>query len=36
MANAWIEHLKKVKEQNKDKNLKECMQIAKQTYNKKK
>lgn len=32
--NAWMSHLKKVREQNGGKSLKECMQIAKKTYKK--
>ena len=34
MANKWIEHLKKVKKENPDKSLKECMKIAKESYEK--
>ena len=30
--NAWMSHLKKVREQNGGKSLKECMQLAKKTY----
>lgn len=32
--NAWMSHLKKVREQNGGKSLKECMQLAKKTYKK--
>lgn len=34
MANKWIEHVKKVKEDNKGKTLKEVLQIAKKSYKK--
>lgn len=32
--NPWLDHLKKVRKQNPDKSLKECMVIAKKTYKK--
>ena len=32
--NAWMSHLKKVREQNGGKSLKQCMQLAKKTYKK--
>jgi hypothetical protein len=36
MANKWIEHVKKVRAEqgNKDKPLKEIIKLAKKTYNK--
>lgn len=34
MPNKWIEHVKKVKDENKGKGLKEILQIAKKTYKK--
>lgn len=30
----WTEHLKKVRQENKGKNLKECMKIASASYKK--
>ena len=35
MANRWMEHLKKVRKQNPNKSLGECMKIAKKSYTKK-
>ena len=34
MANKWIEHVKKTKQENKKLSLKEVLKIAKQTYKK--
>jgi hypothetical protein len=33
-TNAWLDHVKKVKQDNKDKSLKEVFKIAKKTYKK--
>jgi len=32
--NKWMKHLKKVREKNPNKSLKECMKLAKKTYKK--
>jgi len=34
MANPWIEHIKKIKKQNRKLSLKEVIQIAKKSYKK--
>jgi len=36
MYNPWMEHLKKVKKENPNKSLKQCMSIAKLSYKKSK